>query len=114
MSTVNALERLEIMSQVKHAKHCRRVCTTADSRCVPSNRIAYPKNRRDTQKLRTQSLLLFPANAAAASYVTPYAYATLPGAAAGLPAAAAAAATAAGAGFPGLQYQTTPQEARLQ
>ncbi|XP_012340720.1 RNA-binding protein 24-like isoform X2 [Apis florea] len=54
------------------------------------------------------------ANAAAASYVTPYTYATLPGAAAGLPAAAAAAATAAGAAFPGLPYQTTPQEARLQ
>ncbi|XP_076246451.1 RNA-binding protein 24 isoform X2 [Calliopsis andreniformis] len=53
------------------------------------------------------------ANAAAASYVTPYTYATLPGAA-GLPAAAAAAATAAGAAFPGLPYQTTPQEARLQ
>lgn len=56
---------------------------------------------------------LFPANAAAASYVAPYTYATLPGAA-GLPAAAAAAATAAGAAFPGLPYQTTPQEARLQ
>ncbi|XP_014482023.1 PREDICTED: RNA-binding protein 24-like isoform X2 [Dinoponera quadriceps] len=53
------------------------------------------------------------ANAAAASYVAPYTYATLPGAA-GLPAAAAAAATAAGAAFPGLPYQTTPQEARLQ
>ncbi|KAL0126168.1 hypothetical protein PUN28_004944 [Cardiocondyla obscurior] len=54
------------------------------------------------------------ANAAAAGYVAPYtAYATLPGAA-GLPAAAAAAATAAGAAFPGLPYQTTPQEARLQ
>ena len=53
------------------------------------------------------------ANAAAASYVTPYTYAALPGAA-GLPAAAAAAATAAGAAFPGLPYQTTPQEARLQ
>ena len=53
------------------------------------------------------------ANAAAASYVTPYTYATLPGAG-GLPAAAAAAATAAGAAFPGLPYQTTPQEARLQ
>ncbi|XP_014214490.1 RNA-binding protein 24-B [Copidosoma floridanum] len=49
------------------------------------------------------------ANAAAASYVTPYTYAALPGAA-GLPAAA----TAAGAAFPGLPYQTTPQEARLQ
>ncbi|XP_015609199.1 RNA-binding protein 24-A isoform X2 [Cephus cinctus] len=48
------------------------------------------------------------ANAAAASYVTPYTYATLPGAAGGLQAA-----TAAGA-FPGLPYQTTPQEARLQ
>lgn len=46
--------------------------------------------------------------------MTPYTYATLPGAAAGLPAAAAAAATAAGAAFPGLPYQTTPQEARLQ
>ncbi|XP_023287777.1 RNA-binding protein 24 isoform X2 [Orussus abietinus] len=46
--------------------------------------------------------------AAAASYVTPYTYATLPGAA-GLPGA-----TAAGAAFPGLPYQTTPQEARLQ
>lgn len=47
--------------------------------------------------------------------MTPYTYATLPGAA-GLPAAAAAAAaTAAGAAFPGLPYQhTTPQEARLQ
>ncbi|XP_017886601.1 RNA-binding protein 24-A-like isoform X3 [Ceratina calcarata] len=54
------------------------------------------------------------ANAAAASYMTPYTYATLPGAAAGLPAAAAAAATAAGAAFPGLPYQTNPQEARLQ
>lgn len=53
------------------------------------------------------------ANAAAAGYVAPYTYATLPGAA-GLPAAAAAAATAAGAAFPGLPYQTTPQEARLQ
>ncbi|XP_020299987.1 RNA-binding protein 24-like isoform X2 [Pseudomyrmex gracilis] len=53
------------------------------------------------------------ANAAAAGYVTPYTYATLPGAA-GLPAAAAAAATAAGAAFPALPYQTTPQEARLQ
>ncbi|XP_011147024.1 RNA-binding protein 24 isoform X2 [Harpegnathos saltator] len=52
------------------------------------------------------------ANAAAASYVGPYTY-TLP--AASLPAAAAAAAaTAAGAAFPGLPYQTTPQEARLQ
>ncbi|XP_011500423.1 PREDICTED: RNA-binding protein 24-like isoform X2 [Ceratosolen solmsi marchali] len=49
------------------------------------------------------------ANAAAASYVTPYTYATLPGAG-GLPSAA----TAAGAAFPGLPYQTTPQEARLQ
>lgn len=48
---------------------------------------------------------------AAAGYVTPYTYATLPGAA-GLPAAAAAA--TAGAAFPGLPYQTTPQEARLQ
>lgn len=56
---------------------------------------------------------LFAANAAAAGYVAPYTYATLPGAA-GLPAAAAAAATAAGAAFPGLPYQTTPQEARLQ
>ncbi|OXU30466.1 hypothetical protein TSAR_013490 [Trichomalopsis sarcophagae] len=46
--------------------------------------------------------------AAAASYVTPYTYATLPGAA-GLPSAATA-----GAAFPGLPYQTTPQEARLQ
>lgn len=45
--------------------------------------------------------------------MAPYTYATLPGAA-GLPAAAAAAATAAGAAFPGLPYQTTPQEARLQ
>ena len=53
---------------------------------------------------------IFTANAAAAaSYVTPYTYATLPGAA-GLPAAA----TATGAAFPGLPYQTTPQEARLQ
>ncbi|XP_015438438.1 PREDICTED: RNA-binding protein 38-like isoform X1 [Dufourea novaeangliae] len=59
------------------------------------------------------SLLRSNANAAAASYVTPYTYATLPGAA-GLPAAAAAAATAAGAAFPGLPYQTSPQEARLQ
>ncbi|XP_076177215.1 RNA-binding protein 38 isoform X1 [Ptiloglossa arizonensis] len=59
------------------------------------------------------SLLRSNANAAAASYVTPYTYAALPGAA-GLPAAAAAAATAAGAAFPGLPYQTTPQEARLQ
>ncbi|XP_043470637.1 RNA-binding protein 24-B-like isoform X2 [Leptopilina heterotoma] len=48
------------------------------------------------------------AAAAAASYVTPYTYATLPGAT-GLPAAATA-----GAAFPGLPYQTTPQEARLQ
>lgn len=62
---------------------------------------------------KTKILSLFPANAAAAGYVAPYTYATLPGAA-GLPAAAAAAATAAGAAFPGLPYQTTPQEARLQ
>ncbi|XP_046422590.1 RNA-binding protein 24-like [Neodiprion fabricii] len=48
------------------------------------------------------------ANAAAASYVTPYTYATLPGAG-GLPGAGAT-----GAAFPGLPYQTTPQEARLQ
>ncbi|XP_033231368.1 RNA-binding protein 24-like isoform X3 [Belonocnema kinseyi] len=48
------------------------------------------------------------ANAAAASYVTPYTYATLQGAG-GLQAAATA-----GAAFPGLQYQTNPQEARLQ
>ncbi|XP_051170808.1 RNA-binding protein 38-like isoform X1 [Leptopilina boulardi] len=48
------------------------------------------------------------AAAAAASYVTPYTYATLPGAT-GLPTAATA-----GAAFPGLPYQTTPQEARLQ
>ncbi|XP_046741869.1 RNA-binding protein 24-like [Diprion similis] len=48
------------------------------------------------------------ANAAAASYVTPYTYATLPGAG-GLPGAGATGAT-----FPGLPYQTTPQEARLQ
>lgn len=59
-----------------------------------------------------RNLFFLPANAAA-GYVTPYTYATLPGAA-GLPAAAAAAATAAGAAFPGLPYQTTPQEARLQ
>lgn len=53
---------------------------------------------------------MFSANAAAAaSYVTPYTYATLQGAA-GLPAAA----TAAAAAFPGLPFQTTPQEARLQ
>jgi len=57
--------------------------------------------------------LSLPANAAAAGYVAPYTYAALPGAA-GLPAAAAAAATAAGTAFPGLPYQTTPQEARLQ
>lgn len=47
------------------------------------------------------------ANAAAAGYVPSYTYATLPGAA-GLPTAAAAAA------FPGLPYQNTTQEARLQ
>lgn len=60
-----------------------------------------------------RNLSFLSANAAAAGYVAPYTYATLPGAA-GLPAAAAAAATAAGAAFPGLPYQTTPQEARLQ
>ncbi|XP_043271098.1 RNA-binding protein 24-A-like isoform X4 [Venturia canescens] len=47
------------------------------------------------------------ANAAAANYVTSYTYAALPGAA-GLPG------STAGAAFPGLPYQTTPQEARLQ
>ncbi|KAJ8669946.1 hypothetical protein QAD02_001205 [Eretmocerus hayati] len=50
------------------------------------------------------SMLRGNANATAASYINPYTYAALPG----------AAATAAGAAFPGLPYQTTPQEARLQ
>lgn len=68
----------------------------------------------ETSRSLESGFFVFAANAAAASYVTPYTYATLPGAAAGLPAAAAAAATAAGAAFPGLPYQTTPQEARLQ
>ncbi|KAH0952347.1 hypothetical protein HN011_006674 [Eciton burchellii] len=65
------------------------------------------------KELRHEVRRIYETNAAAAGYVAPYTYAALPGAA-GLPAAAAAAATAAGTAFPGLPYQTTPQEARLQ
>ena len=50
----------------------------------------------------------FAANAAAAGYVGPYAAYALPGG------GAMTAATAAGATFPGLPYQSSPQEARLQ
>lgn len=58
-------------------------------------------------KIKSRFSHFVTANAAAASYMNPYAYATLQGAA-GLPG------STAGAAFPTLQYQTTPQEARLQ